>query len=214
MAALALLILAPLPAASQADPGVVQHRNDCRLAEQILTQGQPAGKRSWALEIIGSCPEAEALLVSLWSALPVDEQETEALYHLSVQAKTPAAFYEGLTAARNPGAPALVRLAGLGTAVTYVHPDVILYLAERRPLEGLPPLEWDNVWGRLDHPLHGAGDVALPPGARDEVEDLVSALRDDPDVDSLLRDAAFWLSDLLGHGDPLGGNGLSEPASG
>ena len=198
MAALALLVLTPLPGASQADPGAVHHRNDCRLAEQILTQGQPAGKRDWALEIIGSCPQAEAILPSLWSAPPADEQELEALYHLSVQAKVPVAFREGLTAARNSGAPVLVRLAGLGTAVTYVHPDVILYLSALKPLEGLPPLEWDNVWGRLDHPVHEAGDVTLPPAAEDEVADLVSALRDDPDVDSLLRDAAFWLSELLG----------------
>jgi hypothetical protein len=33
----------------------VHHRNDCRLAHQVLTHGQPAVKRDWALAIIHGC---------------------------------------------------------------------------------------------------------------------------------------------------------------
>ena len=36
----------------------VQHRNECRLATQIITTGQPAGKASWAASTIGTCGAA------------------------------------------------------------------------------------------------------------------------------------------------------------
>lgn len=33
----------------------VHHRNDCRLAHQVLTHGQPAVRRAWALEVAPGC---------------------------------------------------------------------------------------------------------------------------------------------------------------
>jgi hypothetical protein len=33
----------------------VHHRNDCRLAHQVLTHGQPEVKREWALSIVSGC---------------------------------------------------------------------------------------------------------------------------------------------------------------
>lgn len=33
----------------------VHHRNDCRLASQVITKGRPANKREWALRTLPSC---------------------------------------------------------------------------------------------------------------------------------------------------------------
>lgn len=44
-----------LAAQATSRPDSVQHRNDCRLAGQVLTQGQPANKRPWALAYIELC---------------------------------------------------------------------------------------------------------------------------------------------------------------
>lgn len=50
-----VLAFAPVAAFAQADPDSVQLRNDCRLAIQVLTTGQPAPKRPWASSFIAAC---------------------------------------------------------------------------------------------------------------------------------------------------------------
>lgn len=45
----------PLVAQATARPDTVQHRNDCRLAVQVLTTGHPANKRYWALAYVQRC---------------------------------------------------------------------------------------------------------------------------------------------------------------
>ena len=66
-------LVAAGPLAAQADPGAVKHRNDCLLAEQVLTHGQPANKRDWALNYIGSCPGAADDLTEVWNAPPSED---------------------------------------------------------------------------------------------------------------------------------------------
>lgn len=51
---LALMAL-PVCAMAQANPDSVKHRNDCRLAEQVLRTGHPAPHTKWAREFIGFC---------------------------------------------------------------------------------------------------------------------------------------------------------------
>ena len=52
---LALTLIVPGSACAQLQPDSVHHRNECRLARQILLQGQPANKRDWALNHILRC---------------------------------------------------------------------------------------------------------------------------------------------------------------
>jgi hypothetical protein len=52
---LAALRGAPLDAQATSQPDTVQHRNNCRLAVQVLTTGQPANKRYWALAYASTC---------------------------------------------------------------------------------------------------------------------------------------------------------------
>jgi hypothetical protein len=58
---LALLLL-PLGLRAQANPDSVHHRNDCRLAAQVLTTGQPAVKRAWAVTKARTCPSVAGQL--------------------------------------------------------------------------------------------------------------------------------------------------------
>lgn len=51
------LALAPSGGHAQVDLDSVRLRNDCRLARQVLIDGQPANKRGWALSIVPSCGE-------------------------------------------------------------------------------------------------------------------------------------------------------------
>lgn len=61
--AVALLFL-PTESAAQAQPDSVKHRNDCRLASQVLTLGQPANRRTWALRILPTCGRTGATAVA------------------------------------------------------------------------------------------------------------------------------------------------------
>ena len=55
----AVVLASPLTAlAAQANSDSVKMRNDCRLAAQTLSTGQPAPKVQWAWDLIPGCPEA------------------------------------------------------------------------------------------------------------------------------------------------------------
>jgi hypothetical protein len=50
-----LLSLWPLALQAQVQSDSVKHRNDCRLATQIIETGHPAPHAEWALDYIGAC---------------------------------------------------------------------------------------------------------------------------------------------------------------
>jgi hypothetical protein len=55
LAATLLLLVRAQPIAAQVNADSITHRNDCRLASQVMSHGHPAGKREWALAILPSC---------------------------------------------------------------------------------------------------------------------------------------------------------------
>lgn len=52
---LLLLLAISGPAAAQANPDSVKHRNDCRLAVRAIETGRPAPHLPWALAYVGTC---------------------------------------------------------------------------------------------------------------------------------------------------------------
>ncbi|WP_331055355.1 hypothetical protein [Longimicrobium sp.] len=58
------LLCLPTVAIAQADPGSVHLRNDCRLATQVLTTGQPRPKLQWASQMYDRCPGFAAQVAS------------------------------------------------------------------------------------------------------------------------------------------------------
>lgn len=59
-----LLLIIPACATAQETPDSVHHRNDCRLAAQVLSMGHPAPGYSWALDVAWRCPEAAPALAT------------------------------------------------------------------------------------------------------------------------------------------------------
>ncbi|WP_331129332.1 hypothetical protein [Longimicrobium sp.] len=53
--AVVVTCLSAQPAFGQANLDSVKHRHDCRLAGQIVTLGQPANRRDWALRLLPTC---------------------------------------------------------------------------------------------------------------------------------------------------------------
>jgi hypothetical protein len=59
----ALMLLVASAAAAQVRPDSVKLRNDCRLAAQVLTTGNPAPHVQWASWVIRGCPDAAQVVV-------------------------------------------------------------------------------------------------------------------------------------------------------
>jgi hypothetical protein len=188
---------APL-SAQRVNAGEIQHRNNCRLAGQVLTLGQPANRGAWALQYIGSCGEEGGdVILQLWNSPPSSDSELQLLYYASIHVADERVFDVALVVVvQDPAAPAPIRLAALGTLVTYVRPDMLLNLEVRSRLEGLPPLQWDNVWGTVDHPALVEEEVSLPSDAYVGILELVQEFAGDGDAPALLRDSAYWLLGL------------------
>jgi hypothetical protein len=185
--------------AAQTNPGDVKHRNDCRLAAQILSHGQPDVKRPWALGVIGTCEEGASILLQVWGDPPPEDAELQQLYHASARSGDGRVFEAAFSVAADPSAPAPARVAALGAVVSSVRPELTLYLEDRSPLEGIPPLEWNDLWGTIDHPVQLDGEVPIPADAEGRVVSLVLDLAANAG-ESLVRDAAWWLVSLHGFG--------------
>ena len=53
------LVFSPQLAHGQVDPDSVKRRNNCRLAEQVVTTGNPAPHTKWAWQYIGFCEPSQ-----------------------------------------------------------------------------------------------------------------------------------------------------------
>lgn len=61
---LALLLALPACASAQANPDSIHRRNDCRLAAQVLSSGEPRPRLQWAAEVMPGCPQAGRTIAS------------------------------------------------------------------------------------------------------------------------------------------------------
>lgn len=65
---LAVAACAPRAALAQADPDSIHHRNDCRLAAQVVTTGRPHPRLAWATSIMRTCRDAGGTIAQVFSA--------------------------------------------------------------------------------------------------------------------------------------------------
>jgi hypothetical protein len=102
------------------------HRNDCRLAHQVLVLGQPANQRSWALATAPTCGASggEALAAALWShrgdAAP--GSDLEALVRASAGITDGSVFEAGVRLGVDAGAGTAARAAGWRVALFQLVP--------------------------------------------------------------------------------------------
>lgn len=176
-------------------------RADCRLAKQILTKGQPAVKRDWALGVISACSGLADVLPHLWRDPPNEERELEKLFQLSRRVRDGDVFTAAFEVASSSSRPSLSRIAALGVLGSYLRPGLTLDLGDLRVLEDFGPIEWGNVWGRgLDLPPQEEADP-LPEDYEAATRQLVQRLSETED-DAKVRAAAWWLVQFKGLGTP------------
>jgi hypothetical protein len=92
----------------------VHLRNDCRLAVQVLTHGQPANKRDWALWRISGCDESgPPVLARMWREVAADSASIDEAIYRSVRLRDRRVYDVVSSIARDRSVPALKRAAAL-----------------------------------------------------------------------------------------------------
>jgi hypothetical protein len=124
----ACLIAGPLAAqggSGKEDHADEHHRNDCRLAAQVLTLGQPADRRAWALETAPTCGASggQALATVLDGQHgAADGAELEALVFATSRMTDGSVFQAGLRLGSDAGAGDAARAAGWRVALYQLVP--------------------------------------------------------------------------------------------
>ncbi len=181
--AVATLALALCGASAQAqvNPDSVKLRNDCRLAEQVLTTGEPATHRQEALTVIGLCGgEGVPALLSVWSSIGGDRQELELLVTSTRGFVTPALVDGLLSILGQPARPPTVRVASLLVLLTYADPWVAPgfddFLGDSAALD-------IRYFGHLDHSGPPAGHETIPASLKDQLRTSLQVIAaSDPDA--------------------------------
>ena len=171
---LSLCLAIPCIAQAQADPDTVKLRNDCRLAAQVLSTGQPAPHRDQALATIGRCgAEGAAALVSLWGGSFADRAELVQWVGATRRVATDAMADRLFSIMADPSSPLDKRLATMMVMVTWVDPHALPRFEDLR--DRGPEASGARFW-MIDHATPVWGRSSLGPGFIDRLRSALEGL--------------------------------------
>ncbi|CAA9355154.1 MAG: hypothetical protein AVDCRST_MAG68-3895 [uncultured Gemmatimonadetes bacterium] len=175
-----LVVLVSSPAGLSAQderPSDAHHRDQCRLAGQVLQTSYPRPKHEWALEAIRSCdPEvAVPALVQSWTKAPADTAHLMRLYRAGRRYRDGRLYTTVRTLASDPARPRPIRIAALAGLAAQVEPRIAMDLNLLRPISGLRG-RWQSIWFWDNHGYSVVGAVPLPPDARAEVRRIADGI--------------------------------------
>lgn len=186
-----LLSSTSLFAQGAGDPDDVHHRNDCRLALQIVETGHPAPHREWAYSLLPRCEgtAGPAAVAALWNGRrSVGRDEWTLLVRTTYELHDRRILLALRNTAENTGADTDARLDALALLFSYAETTGRWFTPAdlRMPADGpSPPMRFvthaEPVMG-----AEPAGDV------REDLRTLYTMLRDS-DPDPVIRNAAIIL---------------------
>jgi hypothetical protein len=126
-AAFLLLSLRNAPALAQQD-SIVQHRNDCRFAIQIIATGTPAAHRPWAFGQIDRCGSegGRALAQALQGLrdVGVRTHDSERLVNAASGFRDRAIYETAMTLADDRGSTVFARVTALRVLLSLINPSL------------------------------------------------------------------------------------------
>lgn len=177
---LALLILAiglfAAPARAQSAnerPGVVQHRNNCRLAAQVLSTGEPRTKAEWARGYIVDCAdEGPPILAAQWRTVRADTGAVAGLVWRSARLADSRIYQQARAVVLDRSKPDVVRVGAMFVLDSYVNPSHAATFGDVRPPErGVRPVR--AAAGYVVDRTQADGAEPLGGTVRDEVLQLL-----------------------------------------
>jgi hypothetical protein len=137
-------------------PALVQHRNNCRLAAQVLTSGEPVSKRAWARRYLAECPaEGPAVLTAQWRTATLSTEEIEQLTRSSLRLRDARLYRAMMSTAADRSRPSDVRAAAMLVLSRYVNVHSAVWLSQLVPPDSIT---------RIRLPLGSSVDVAQVDG--------------------------------------------------
>ena len=183
----ALALLLSSTAQGQANPDSIKLRDDCRLAEQVLSTGQPATHRQDALSIIGHCGrEGIPATIAAWSSAGSDQTELQILV-TATRAFASQEITDALVSTVGQASrPLEVRVAALQVLITFADPAAVPAF---RDLVGDSTALLIHFYGRVDHPFPVVGRETLTGSLTDRLRTVLGAVASS-DGDARMRVAA------------------------
>jgi hypothetical protein len=191
----ALVCMAALPSAGYAQADTtraesVQHRNDCRLARQILLQGQPENKRGWAVTVAPGCGaeggQALASALNRHRRDAADSQELSALSWAASEMWDLTVFTTALAIAQDPSASVVGRVHAISVLHGQFDPASVLSYEEYLSA----PKHFASFMTHRE-PLYGA---PRPSDATEQIRDRLRQVSADPSAPDGVRRAADRVS--------------------
>lgn len=187
--------------AAQADS--VQHRNDCRLAEQVIATGEPRPHAAWAASVIRTC-EAEAFTRAITAGLQRlrSSSDTSALRdvwgHALLYVNSQAAFDVGLGIAADRNASQSARVFALMGVLRMLHPNEVIDVAtltrsERVGTHYRPSWCMGGVTAGIRQRIIGA---PVDAGARSRMRQVGRTILSEANNPAAVRAAAYCASVL------------------
>jgi hypothetical protein len=136
VAGLIVAVAAPLGAQGDGQETALaaKHQSDCRLASQVLTTGNPAPHRDWALRFIGSCAsEGPGALAAQWLRVRESGAELDQLVRSSARLRDARLYTQLRKSAQDPATPPAVRVAAMLVLSRYTDPLNAIWLSDLRP---------------------------------------------------------------------------------
>jgi hypothetical protein len=168
-----------------------QLRNDCRLAAQFLTSGQPNPRYGWARDVIVKCDESGGeALASLWRSVPADSTELAHIVYSTSGLRDQRILDQLLTIARDKSRPVVVRLSAFQVLVSYFRPEAWVSMRRLKQPPFGSPLGFVTEFSATE------GSTPLGPGTRESIHALMRQLAES-DADETVRNAARFLAEAF-----------------
>lgn len=136
---LLLVSTSALPAAAQVSeqPAEVHKRNNCRLAAQVLSSGEPHTRIAWARAHIVDCEaEGPAYFAARWASAPSDTASLRQLITSSTRVRDVRVYTALRESVLDASRPDAVRVAAMIALTLYVDPHIAIDLSHLRPPPG------------------------------------------------------------------------------
>lgn len=162
MAAASAVVPVTLQAQSGgADPLAVKHRNDCRLAAQVLLTGEPSTKGDWARGYISGCAaEGPPAIVREWGTVPEDTVTVLQLMRASTRIRDARIYEQARIVAADRSRPDVVRVGAMHVLDNYVDPSHAGWFSAVPPTGGAPSRVYPPT-AVSGHPVYTIGPVPI-----------------------------------------------------
>jgi hypothetical protein len=144
-----------------ADPLMVKHRNDCRLAAQILTTGEPHTRRDWARGYIAACGnEGPPAIVQEWRNVPSDTAAVVQLMRASTAIRDMRIYEQVRIVALDRSRADVVRVGAMHVLDSYADPHHAGWFLSMPPAGG-QVRRVNPATALAGHPVYTNGPVPL-----------------------------------------------------